>query len=272
MTPDPDNKPSKAPRAREARAGHFLGLDGAAIVRTPFYALADKAIKDIVKHRAMASFTGPPGTGKSFALDTIGPLAELPVLRIEFDHRATMRSISVQLLRELSREEPKGSKHQLIPQLVDALAAPRLILVDEAQRLNRECLDHIRFLHDHRCTDFALVFAGGDGCWERLGSEPQLRRRIFRPVKFRPLTEHELAKFLPKFHPIWKRVTPDQTSTIFNCFAGGIIGRWAAITVTLADCFAADDRRHGSLDGADIDAALLAHGIAPDDLDDATVP
>ncbi len=216
---------------------HFLGLTGARRLRTSYWLLGRRAILDCSRMRGIASVTGPPGTGKSFLLATVAPEIEGRVVRIEFDHRPTMLSTTTQSLMKLTGEPGRGSKHDKIPQLIEALSQPTTLLVDEAQRLNRECLDHLRYLHDHPDTNFGLVLAGGEGCWEVLGSEPQLRRRIYRPVFFRPLSLEEIITFLPRFHPIWRSATPDVIERLNSAFGYGLLGHWAAITKTLIDSF-----------------------------------
>jgi DNA transposition AAA+ family ATPase len=60
--------------------------------------------------------------------------------------------------------------------------------VDEAQRLTSECIEFLRYLHDHPRTRFALMLMGGDDAWTVLSREPMLRSRIFRRVNVTPLT------------------------------------------------------------------------------------
>ena len=44
----------------------------------------------------------------------------------------------------------RRNRFELSDELIDALSdAPRLIVVDEAQWLNRECIEYLRHLHDH---------------------------------------------------------------------------------------------------------------------------
>jgi hypothetical protein len=242
---------------------HFLNLRGARLVKTPYWLLGRQAMQETVEARAIASITGPPGTGKSFLLCSVAPDLKLPFVRVEFDHRPTMLSITSYLLFKLTGERPRGSKHDLIEPLVTELGRfPRVLLVDEAQRLNRECLDHLRMLHDHIDTDFALILAGGQGCWEVLGKDPQLRRRIYRPVFFRPLTPDEVLALIPELHPIWRRVSDSYITLIDVEFAGGLLGNWAAITHTLQALVNTAD---GPIGEPTIKTALFKHGIIDDE-------
>ena len=241
---------------------HFLNLRGAKLLRTAYWLLGRQAMQETVAARAIASITGPPGTGKSFLLSSVAPDLALPITRVEFDHRPTMLSVSSQLMYKLTGELPAGTKHGLIAPLVQALARPRALLVDEAQRLNRECLDHLRFLHDHPDTEFALILAGGQGCWEVLGREPQLRRRIYRPVFFRALTPAEISELIPKLHPVWTRVSASHIEQIDSEFAQGLIGNWAAITKTLAELA---KPTKGPIKAATIRTALFKHGCIDED-------
>lgn len=240
---------------------HFLNLRGAKLLRTAYWKLGRQAMQETASARAIASITGPPGTGKSFLLSSVAPDLGLPIMRVEFDHRPTMLSVSSQLMHALTGVVPVANKHGLIAPLVAELARPRALLVDEAQRLNRECLDHLRFLHDHPDTEFALILAGGQGCWEVLGREPQLRRRIFRPVFFRALTSAEIADLIPRLHPVWTRVTPTFIEQIDDEFAQGVLGNWAAITMTLVELAKSTK---GPIPVAMIRTALFKHGCIDD--------
>lgn len=212
-------------------AHQFLGVDGAALLRTPAWALGREGLKHGAERRAIVAIVGPPGTGKTFLLDTVEPELTLPVVRVEPHLRPTMLSLTSQLLEVLTGEPGRGSRHNRVRPLVDALASPCVVMVDEAQRMNRECLDHLRYLHDHRETDFALVLAGGEGCWEVLGREPQLRRRIWRAAFFRALSPSEIAQLMPRYHAVWD-TDPAVLERLDAEFAHGILGNWAALTAT----------------------------------------
>ena len=66
-------------------------------------------------------------------------------------------------------------------------SAHRLVVIDEAQWLNRDCIEYLRHLHDDPATKFALLLVGGNGCWDVLSRGPMLRSRLFRRVPLAPL-------------------------------------------------------------------------------------
>jgi hypothetical protein len=55
----------------------------------------------------------------------------------------------------------------------------QLVVVDEAQWLNRECFEYLRYFHDDAATAFGLVLVGGAGCYEVLRREPMLDSRLY---------------------------------------------------------------------------------------------
>lgn len=247
-------------------ARHFLDLQGASVIRTPAFVVACEGLREAVEAFAISAIVGPPGVGKTFVLDTVEPELDLPVLRIEPELRPTMLSITTQLLELLTGDPGRGPVHRKLRPLIAALSRPRVIMVDEAQRMNRECLDHLRYLHDHRETNFALILAGGQGCWQVLGAEPQLRRRIWRPTFFEPLSVEEIVDLMPQFHPVWQ-TDPAVLQRIDGLFAGGILGNWAAITLS-----AVRSRPNGAtrpVTADEVPGLLFRHGTQPGQVRDA---
>ena len=110
----------------------------------------------------------------------------------------------------------------LSDELIDALSdQPRLVIVDEAQWLNRDCIEYLRHLHDHPDTRFALLLVGGDGCWEVLSREPMLRSRIFRRVQFVPMTRATVLEVIPRYHPVYATTPADVIAEIDDRYAHG---------------------------------------------------
>ena len=120
-----------------------------------------------------------------------------------------MRLVADELLTALTGAAPARSRNrfQLIAALTDLLSGPRrLVVIDEAQRLNGDCIELIRHLHDHPHTRFALLYVGGDGCWEVLSREPMLASRVFRRLPFTRLDRPAVPALMRRYHPVYDGV------------------------------------------------------------------
>ncbi|MFE9827014.1 AAA family ATPase [Streptomyces sp. NPDC005791] len=182
---------------------HFADLTGAATLPTGTFQLAHRVVDDLVKNNATGVIHGPAGTGKTYAVESAledqatcgGPA----VCALSFTARPTMRLVADQLLAALTGiAAPKSrNRFHITNRLLDLLSHPkRLVVVDEAQRLNSDCIELLRHLHDDPKTKFALLYVGGDGCWEVLSREPMLRSRVFRRLPFRPPPRKRAAESL----------------------------------------------------------------------------
>jgi AAA domain len=216
---------------------HFLDLAGAVTVATEPLRLAHRVVADLMDAGAMGVIHGEAGLGKTFAVDDA--LHACPTVTeacwTSFPARPTMRQVTLDLLGLLTRTHRAGTRFQATHELIEALAdRPRLLVIDEAQRLNRECIELLRHLHDHPATQFGLLLVGGDGCWEVLSREPMLRSRIYRRVRFQPLTVAEVLTVLPGYHPLYADTDPELLSLIDEHFAHGNWRNWAAFTHTAA--------------------------------------
>ncbi|WP_141278507.1 AAA family ATPase [Pseudonocardia hydrocarbonoxydans] len=148
------------------------------------------------------------------------------------------------MLHELTRVPVSGRRDRfaLTAELLEELAdhrgrdpRERLLVVDEAQQLNRECIEFLRYLHDHRLTRFALLLVGGDGAWKVLAKEPMLRSRIYRRVVFRALTGDQVCELIPRFHPVYADAPPELLLFVDDHFAHGNLRDWAAFTATAVE-------------------------------------
>lgn len=223
-----------AERAARLSAPSPFNVPGSRSIQTDHLLLARDNLIDICEEFAMGAFWGPAGVGKSYALlEAVGQITDMPVTWIEFGHRPTMRHVTVELLSKLGYDGRMGSKHDMIVPLAELLRTPRLLVIDEAQRLNTECIDHLRSIHDRPDTRFAVALTGGDGCWETLSKEPMLESRIWRRTPFSPLDEDEVVALIPTFHTIYSEAPGELLLTIDRSFAHGLLRDWAGITKTL---------------------------------------
>jgi DNA transposition AAA+ family ATPase len=250
---------------RELKGRHFLDLDQARTLPTPGLVATGRAVADLVEVSAMGVVHGAAGTGKTYAVETVlAGRADASVCWAAFPSRPTMRSVAVSLFETLSGlYAGDRTRFRLTDQLIELLApdpggSHRVLVVDEAQRLTRECIELLRHLHDHPATGFALVLVGGDGTWQVLSREPMLRSRVFRRVSLRPLTSSQVCELMGAFHPIYDGVEAELLALVDDNFAHGNLRDWASFTYTAAELCAGHGRDR--LDAETARNALTLHG------------
>jgi hypothetical protein len=212
-------------------ARHFLDLAGAATLETESYLLAQRAVADAVDAGAMAVLHGDAGLGKTFAVEDALAVPRLPLLWVSFPSRPTPRLIPATLLESITGRATRLDRFAIIRVLVEHLTqTPSIVVVDESQLLTSDCIELLRYLHDHRTTRFALVLVGGNGTWRVLSREPMLASRVYRRVRFQPLTRADVLAAIPAYHPLYAHAHPELIRLIDDLFAHGILRNWAAFT------------------------------------------
>jgi DNA transposition AAA+ family ATPase len=212
---------------------HYLQLPGARVVATDRLLDVRELVKDIVELQAIGAIHGPAGTGKTFAVDQA--LEKQPAqdcVLTTFRSRPTTRFVRHELYSALGLGvSPPISPVETDRYLKEALSERfRLVVIDEAQWLNRECCEYLRHLWDDRATRFALLFIGGAGCFEVLRREPMLSSRIYAQVRFAPLTPAQVAKVIPIYHEIYAAASADLIELVDSNFAHGNFREWAKFT------------------------------------------
>jgi hypothetical protein len=243
---------------------HWLGLHGASVIETEAFRLVRRTVADVQARLAMGAAHGDAGVGKTFGVaHALRACATLPVVRVEMPERATQRFVAFTLLKALGVPVEGGNGFELTEQLLDELRdPPRLLVVDEAQRLYRGLIEYLRLLHDDPNTQFALLFVGGNGCWNVLAREPMLRSRIHRRCTFPPLTAAEVLEAIPSYHPIYVGTDEDTLLLIDDAFAHGVLRDWANFTITAAD-ICADNEIESVDDRVARNALTLLDGRKP---------
>jgi DNA transposition AAA+ family ATPase len=220
----------------ERTGHHFLDLPDAQTIKTRPYALTVRAVSDLVEHAGMGLVHGDAGLGKSFAVERAVAGASVPHHWIAFAYRTTTRVLARDLLALITGVPEDGKRAVLERGLIDVLAdGPQIVVVDEAQNLNHECIEYLRHLHDRKETQFTLLLAGGNGCWELLGRFPMLRSRLYRRIRFAPLEPSQVQKAIPKFHAIYRGANPELIASIDRSYCRGVFRSWAAFTQTAID-------------------------------------
>jgi hypothetical protein len=219
-------------------AHHFLDLPDAITVDTITLALTRRALADITRHRALGVVHGAAGLGKTFAveraLDHLEP--DWSVVWLSSPVRPTMRLIARELLAAISGSHPVWDRFKLTRELKAELATtPRLLIVDEAQNLNREGIEFLRHLGEDPRRRGATLLVGGDGCWDVLSREPMLRSRVLRRVCFQPLPATQVVDIIHRYHPIYTGVDDELIRFIDLHCGHGNFRNWASFTLTARD-------------------------------------
>lgn len=211
---------------------HYQMLD-AAVLATEDLLDARDLIGEISTATAMGAIYGPAGTGKSFAVDeAVADRSEADFVRTDFRARPTMRYIRQELGRLLGVGTAcRVGAFEADWALKRALSQEfRLVIIDEAQWLNRECFEYLRHLHDDPDTRFALLFVGGDGCYEVLRREPMLDSRLYAHQRFGPLTPAAVLAFIPTYHRIYTDADPAVLRLVDDTCGHGNFRSWARFT------------------------------------------
>ena len=243
---------------------HFLNLEGAVTVDTDFLSLTRRAVADIAAHRALGVVHGAAGLGKTFAVEeaVAGLGSEWEAIWLAFPSRPTMRLIASDLFAALTGSHTERDRFTLTRLLkVELMLRPRLIVVDEAQNLNRECIEFLRHLGEDDRRRSATLLVGGDGCWEVLSREPMLRSRVFRRVAFAPLGAREVIGVVRSYHPLYSGVGEELISFIDAYCGHGNFRNWASFTLTALDLCRSSGRQHLDEQVARNAFALLGGGV-----------
>lgn len=214
---------------------HHLGLLDAEVLATRHLLMTRQALADVIESEAMGAVVGPAGLGKTFAIEHAVQSRPEEVVTLTFEARPTMRLVADRLLHALTGAPGWGTRFAMTDQLLGRLSERRrLVVIGEAQNLNRDCFEYLRHLHDDAATRFALLFDGGDGCWEVLAREPMLRSRIYRRVAFAPLSDQDVVTLIPGYHAIYHDADPELLRFIDAKATHGRLRLWAAFTHTAA--------------------------------------
>ncbi len=242
---------------------HFLELQDAATLETEHYLLTRRAVTDAIDRSAMAVIHGSAGLGKTYTVDELVEELKLRVLWTSFPSRPTPRSVAADLYQQLSGRRTRLDRFTIIARLVEHLAdGPEAIVVDESQLLTGDCIELLRYLHDHRATRFALVLVGGNGTWAVLSREPMLASRVYRRVRFRALSRTDVLGSIPGYHPIYSDTDSELIGLVDDHFAHGNMRNWAAFTHSALGLLA--DTRRDRLDEQIVRNVFALHGGGAD--------
>ena len=208
-----------------------------------------RALGDLLRHNAMGCVYGEAGLGKTCSVDAAVTAARRtdPMLRTcteQFVSGLTRKKMAQRLLAAITGDpDQPGDLDQLSLSLAGLLSHGRwLLVIDEAQNLTTVAMEFFRFLHDERSTGFALLFVGGNGCYQTLSREPMLRSRIYWWVEFRPLPPAQVPALVRGLHPVYRDASDKLLSEIDDLACHGYWRAWAHFTTAALDLIACTGR------------------------------
>jgi DNA transposition AAA+ family ATPase len=97
------------------------------------------------------------------------------------------------ICRELNGMNP--ARVELAKQVIieELDSRPRVLLIDEADRLNTGNIEHLRDIHDE--TGAAIVLIGEPSLYGRLKTRRRVWERVTRSVEFGPVTDEDVVVF-----------------------------------------------------------------------------
>lgn len=226
-----------------AQPTQFIEADDVNSVITPGYQEVEVYFDVVLGQPKMLNcYTGPSGTGKTFAVS-------LALERREHEVRAVYLALSgpptrLSLMKDLALAlgvdlPSRLNAHDLGIYLLDHLNPtdedPRklCVVIDECQQMkSTACVEVMRGLLEHHLSSFTLLFVGGDGARAVLQREPMVWTRMVAPVQFRTLTESEVLDLLPSYCPsFYEGVDPALLVSLDRERCHGVFRNWARFTV-----------------------------------------
>ena len=182
---------------------HLPGLpQNVPVVPTVAFRKAQHVAALAIRDREIATFTGDAGLGKTFAVDHATRTCGEPWVWVQIGPAPRPKEVTSRLLKALLGSFQKGTLYELTDQLIEELAdTPHIVVIDEAQNLDKDGLDQIRLIHDATPGGFPLFFVGGASCADTISSDPQLKDRVGGWCRFEPITGAELFTVLDTYHP-----------------------------------------------------------------------
>jgi DNA transposition AAA+ family ATPase len=165
----------------------------------------------LIETRDMGVIFGDPGVGKTLTAEHITAKWSLrgypKAIYVEADVGSTPAGVARNILKGLADLRPANSADmaRIIANLTQDQEL-ELMIVDEAERFNRHCLEMIRSIYDRSKVPVMLI--GMANIVRNLKSHKKFYSRIGIAYYFEPLSYEQLAKYLERLHPLLKDIDP----------------------------------------------------------------
>ncbi|MFJ8755330.1 AAA family ATPase [Streptomyces sp. NPDC102441] len=214
----------------------FLDLKDTVTVATDTLMEIQDNVRDAIDARCMSVIYGDAGLGKTYgteaALKQVDPQL---LLTLEFTRsRPGPKDVREALFHQLHLPGVMpGEPTKMYRVLTEALPRrPYVIVCDEAQQYKRESFEYIRRLWDTgpEKTRATIIFVGGKEAYDTMQSDPALASRIHIRQEVLAMSEEEVLRTIPNFHPVWHGVDPEHLRTLDIRFTRGGFRNWVSVT------------------------------------------
>jgi DNA transposition AAA+ family ATPase len=207
-------------------------LEGARLVETENYLLCEAAIAAGAEDMEIVACYGEAGLGKSYVsrraciahAERLGMRHIRIVLRQSTSGGALVAALIEQLF-DVHRVRPSANG-ALFALLLDGLAEPTLVHVDEAQYLQAHAMHLIRHIVDLSHIPVSFVLSGGNTFWKVLSSDPMLKNRVPHRVPVRRFSKDEIPTVIRAFHPMFEAASDEQLVRLDDIYAHGVFRDW----------------------------------------------
>jgi hypothetical protein len=252
---------SDAPVVSADDGRHLTGLGDATTVPTHTFKKAQLLLAKTVGLNDIAAISGPPGCGKTYAVDHF--IHHHPVMTgrewhwLEMPPKPTTKEVTQRLMRGLDLPLPRGvTEYELTEDLVPRLrGSGRVVVIDEAQNLKADGLQQLRYLHDRCEWSWTLILVGST-VDRALSGAAELSSRVSAWVRFGPMADTPLLTALRAWHPVLAQMPPELLLRIDEVHARGNWRYWAQFLRALLDLLAR--KPAGTVPDATLVSAALA--------------
>ena len=165
----------------------------------------------LIETRDMGVIYGDPGVGKTLTTEYITARWHRrgypKAICAEADVGSTPVGVAKTILKGLADLRPANAAD--MARIIANLARRQkveLITIDEAERLNRHCLEMVRSIYDK--TKVPVMLIGMTDIVRKLKSHKKFYSRIGMAYYFEPLSYEQLAQHLSILHPLLADIDP----------------------------------------------------------------
>lgn len=213
---------------------HPAPAPGMASVSTKQFRKAQMVLAATVRSNDIAAVYGPPGSGKSHAVDHFvchdAAMTDRTCHWLQMSYRPASKELAVRLLTELGGNPRRLTQYELTDLIAAQLhGSNRVVVIDEAHHLPSAGLQYLRYLHDRGAYTWSLVLVGSD-IDRALKSAGELRSRVSGVAAFTPLTGPDLLTTVRRLHPALDALDHGTLRDIDDQFARGNLRDWVQFT------------------------------------------